>query len=274
MIGARLSLLATLALFTTAAKSASVIFTNGLPQDSIIDEGTTFNVTWSWDGGKQAMGQLILTTFTKNDMNSAVNITLEDNLNLSKESYPWVVKASSGHKSLDWYYKFGITYNGNGSPVSGRAFRINTASTTSTTSGTGTATNSPGNPKHPSDKSSLSGGAIAGIVVGSVAGVGIIAALVGLVLYYRRKSRRGESGVADLSAPDSGVGNMKTTGPTPEIRDDMGAVAAIPQYGKAELDATERQSVPCELDAGPQMQGIHNPSNGPVRPEIISNIRS
>ncbi|KAI0509208.1 hypothetical protein F5B22DRAFT_366066 [Xylaria bambusicola] len=254
MISTRLSLLAILALFVTAAQSASVSFTNGLPANSIMDEGTTFEVKWSWDGGKQATGQLVLTTFTQNNMNSAVNTTLEDKLNLAQESYSWVVMTSKGHKSLDWYYRFSIIYNGDASQASGRAFRINTASSTSSTAGTGTATNSPGTSKDPSgESSSLSGGVIAGIVVGSVAGVGILAALVGLVLYYRRKSRRGETKGTDLPAPKLGADTAISS--TPETRDGaslgIAAATAMPQYQKAELDAAERQSISYELEARP-----------------------
>lgn len=78
MAGARFSmLLAAVALFAVVARGATVRFMNGLEANTIMDEGTSFEVKWSWDGADDAVGALVLTTFMRDNTGSIINNTIE-----------------------------------------------------------------------------------------------------------------------------------------------------------------------------------------------------
>ena len=132
-------------------------------------------------------------------------------------------------------------------------------STTSSPPDTSTSTNSPDKPKdHSSGAPGLSGGAIAGIVVGSVVGVGIIAALVGLVLYYRRKSRQENREAGPFTAlSDVGggywTGNGTHSSSTPDNKDGAGFGAAAPKYQPPEELDTMNPPTVFELEGGPRI---------------------
>lgn len=212
--------------------------------------------------------------------------------------YPWRVKPPKGRDTLDWYCSLGITYNDGFQSTSGRSFRIraspssssSSSSTTSTTTSTmattmSTATSTTAQPtsgeSSGSNKSNnLGAGAIAGVVVGGIAGIGVFATLIGLVVYYRRKALREKK-------LDS---TMTTTTP-----DEPGAAAAVTadtkgnpnvdtQYLKPELDAVYAQYMKPELEANGgtervyyELDGAHLilEVEGPVHlPELDSNARS
>ncbi|KAI1358674.1 hypothetical protein F5Y08DRAFT_109869 [Xylaria arbuscula] len=273
MAGTRFTVLLTtltVALFATAARGATVKFMNKLATDSIMQEGTSFEVKWSWDGDASAVGALVLTTFMRDDKGSVMNNTIEDTLDLSKGSYPWTVKTMKGRRSLDWYYRMGINYDDGASWSSGRYFRImstamSSSSTTSSPTSTSTSGTSPGNSKHPSNgagASGISGGAIAGIVVG----VGIIAALIGLVLYYRRRSRREMApftplgDIGDGYRNGNGNGNGTPSSSTPDYKNGAGFGVPAPKYEPPpeELDTVNPPTL-FELEGGPQGQEGHTP---------------
>ncbi|KAI3330675.1 hypothetical protein F4824DRAFT_333267 [Ustulina deusta] len=269
MVGVQVPVLATLALVATVARSNSVNLLNDIPVDTIMDEGTTFVLKWEWDGDSTGIGELDMYLFTLDDSGTSQTNVLEDKLNLTMGRYPWVVEATTGHKTLDWYCSLGITYNGGFSSISGRSFRIRASTTPSSTSTRATSTSSstsitgspttstPVESSQPASSSAgLSGGVVAGIVVGVLAGVGIFAALVGLIIYYRRKSQREEK----KTAPDPSSGAEKRDG---------NAVEA--QYQKPELDAAEPERVYYELDGARQTLEV----DASVHPtELDSNSRS
>ncbi|KAI0101342.1 hypothetical protein GGR51DRAFT_333957 [Nemania sp. FL0031] len=260
------AVLAVLALTATVARSNDVTLQNGLPVGLIMEEGTTFVLKWDWDGGVSATGVLQLYSFDTNNTNSLEVDTLENKLNLTTGHYPWVVTTEKGRKTLDWYYSLGISWGT--SSVSGRSFQIkakddpsattsSTASTSTTNTGIiGSETSTPNTSPQPqttsSSTSGLSGGAIAGIAIGALAGIGIFATLIGLVVYYRRKSQRGKR---KETASESGSDVDK---------DKKEAVEA--QYLKPELEAAEAERACYELDGSHQIQ--------PPLMELDSNARS
>ncbi|KAI0432036.1 hypothetical protein F5Y09DRAFT_172816 [Xylaria sp. FL1042] len=271
MISVRLSVLAILALVITVARCNQITLTNNIPVNTTMNEGSTFVLTWEWDGDASGVGELDVYFFTLDDSATSQSSVLEDKLNLTMGRYPWVVTYPKGPRNIDWYCSLGITYNGGFESDSGRSFQVKPSAIPSTTTtkhpkSTSTSTSSTGSPTTTSDNSSqskssstgLGGGAIAGIVVGSLAGVGIFAALLGLVVYYRRKSQRDEKKTAGAAtAPDASSSSEKK---------DDGA-----QYFKPELDAAGSERVYYELDGAPQVQEV-DAEQIPI--ELDSNARS
>lgn len=92
-------------------------------------------------------------------------------------------------------------------------------------------------------------------MIGALAGVGIFATLIGLIVYYRRKSLQAKDKMSDASLG----------------KDQKGPDATEAQYQKAELDASGAERVYYELDGTAQIQEVHAPSN-PT--ELDSNARS
>ncbi|KAI0540406.1 hypothetical protein GGR58DRAFT_499211 [Xylaria digitata] len=277
MFGIRLPRLAMLALIATVARSNYVNPLNDIPVNTIMDEGTTFVLKWEWDGDASGVGELHMSSFTLGDSSSSQYHILEDKLNLTDDRYPWVVKAAKGQRTLDWYHSLGITYNGGFNSISGRSFRIRAASTpssstttttsatstSSSTSTTGPATSALSEPSQSpsSGNPGLSGGAVAGIVIGSLAGAGIFASLLGLVVYYRRKSQR-EDNNKIASDPVAGGG----------IADKKDGDAVEAQYQKPELDAAAGPPrVFYELDGAQPVHEVDVPRNPS---ELDSNARA
>ncbi|KAI1123633.1 hypothetical protein F5Y10DRAFT_47825 [Nemania abortiva] len=250
-----------LALMVTAARGDQLMLTNGLPKGLIMQEGNTFTITWDWHGAASATGQLELDSFEDNETtNHFQSDILENNLNLTTGHHPWVVTTVKGRTTLEWYYKLKINW-GTSSSSSGRTFQIRATddtSSTTTTSSIASETSSSGQTPQPtpSGSSGLSGGVIAGIVVGALAGIGIFAALIALIIHYRRKSQREKEkgGTAD---PGSGSGSDT---------DKKGPDTVEAQYPKPELEAVKVERV-YELDGGAQQM------QRPVAPtELDSNV--
>ncbi|KAI1154048.1 hypothetical protein F4825DRAFT_207629 [Nemania diffusa] len=267
------ALVATLVLLATIALGDFINLLNDIPVNLTLDEGDTFVLKWTWDGAASVTGQLNLISFNTTDTDSSRVDVLEDKLNLTMGSYPWTVKTVDGRKTLDWYYSLEISYDTSGyTSVSGRAFHVkakaspsstasnatvsSTSTSTSTTpSATTTGSETAAPQPAPSGSSRLSGGALAGTVVGSLAGGGIFATLIGLVVYYRRKSLREKE-----TASDASLGGDKK---------DIDAAEA--RYQKAELAAAGTEKVFYELDGTTQIQEVNALSN-PT--ELDSNARS
>ncbi|KAI0552336.1 hypothetical protein F4679DRAFT_535319 [Xylaria curta] len=275
MASIQFHLFALLALAATLARSDSVDLLNDIPVNTIMDEGTTFVLMWSWDGDATGVGKLDMSSFMIGDLNSSMDYILEDKLNLTMGRYPWIVTPPKGRDTLDWYCSLGITYDGGYQGTSGRSFRIrakpspsttsaamNSTSTmtTSSASGTGTQINAP-DQQMPGDSrgsNKLPAGTLAGIIVGVIVGVGIFTTLIGLVVYYRRKATREKKVLATSDAAGLGADSKKDT--------DVNT-----QYFKPELEAAGAERVYHELDGAHLVQEVDAPSH-PT--ELDSNARS
>ncbi|KAI0439083.1 hypothetical protein F4803DRAFT_554435 [Xylaria telfairii] len=284
------------------ALSSAVNLLNDIPVDTIMDEGTTFVLKWGWDGDANATGILDMASFTLDDSGESMTYTLEDKLNLTMGSYPWRVKAPKGRDTLSWYHSLGITYNDGFQSTSGRSFQIRVApsSSSSTTTATPTTATTMSSATSPAgdtrttpqptsgessggDKSNkLGAGAIAGVVVGGIAGIGIFATLIGLVVYYRRKAQR-EKKLDPTTVPDEPdmKGNPDADADAQYLKPELDAVYA--QYMKPELDAVDAQYLKHELDANGAERVYYELDSthlvleveGPVHlPELDSNARS
>ncbi|KAL4977910.1 hypothetical protein BDW66DRAFT_26907 [Aspergillus desertorum] len=136
------------------------------------------------------------------------------------------------------------TASSSSSSSSTTATTTETHATTSTSIGTGTPTSTPVADAGASSDSSLNGGGIAGIVVGSVVGAGII----GAILYLARRIKRpsapapAEEGLVPGRDPEGGDG---------QSNDDSGAVAAAAVESKASSLDNERPKPPAEAEAIP-----------------------
>ncbi|KAI0855324.1 hypothetical protein F4860DRAFT_521660 [Xylaria cubensis] len=276
MASTQFHLLALLALIAPLARSDSVDLLNDIPVNTIMDEGTTFVLMWSWDGDVTGVGQLDMSSFMIGDVNSSMDYILEDKLNLTMGRYPWVVTPPKGRDTLDWYCSLGITYDGGFQGTSGRSFRIKAKPSPSTTtsavmnststmtmssaSGTGTQMNAP-DQQMPGDSrgsGKLPAGTLVGIIVGAIVGVGIFATLIGLVMYYRRKATREKKG---LQTPDAGNLDVNAK-KDPDVNT---------QYFKPELEAAGAERVYHELDGARSVQEVDAPS---YPTELDSNARS
>ncbi|KAL4993815.1 hypothetical protein BDV10DRAFT_178171 [Aspergillus recurvatus] len=131
-----------------------------------------------------------------------------------------------------------------GSSSSSSSSRTETPSSTSTSTGTGTSTSTPVPDTGASSGSSLSGGGIAGIVVGSVVGVG----LIGAVLYLARRVKRPSAPVPAEEEPEPWR-DPEDDGSDGQSNDGGGAAAAAAGEPKAASLDNELHKLPVEAEA-------------------------
>ncbi|KAL4989434.1 hypothetical protein BDW68DRAFT_156767 [Aspergillus falconensis] len=120
-----------------------------------------------------------------------------------------------------------------------------TPASTSTSTGTGTPTSTPAPDTGASSGSSLSGGEIAGIVVGSVVGVG----LIGAILYLARRVKRPSAPAPAKEEPEPR--RDPEGGSDGQSIDDSGAAATAARESKASSLADEPHKLPAEAEAIP-----------------------
>ncbi|KAI0204163.1 hypothetical protein F4808DRAFT_457264 [Astrocystis sublimbata] len=218
----------------SAAVSMEYYMDNGT-----ISEGAMYVVKWRFESSSSvsvsnAIGTLYLSWWRGapvKDVPQTLYGVLESDLNLTVSQYQWVVGLPHDDRIdvndlSDWNFSFDIGYtdeNSDALSAVGQAFKIQALPSRISASSSGA-------PIKPTDKpvpgshqntNDLSVGALAGVIVGGLTGLGIFVTLAGVAFHYRRKAAR-------------------RVEPTMESR--KGKISANTRFRKPELDArgTER----------------------------------